>query len=192
MRYIIGGKMVILIGGVGCVGKTLLAQKLLEMYKIPYFSIDHLKMGIYRSDAECGFTPESPDELITEKLWPIIKGIIMTNIENNQNIIIEGVYFPKSISELDKEYLEKIIFFNIGFSEEYIGKNLFEKIMKKRNIIEKRGYNFEETIEKYVLENKIKKELSIKNGIKYFEIEGNYDKEMKYIYKWIEEEIRKL
>jgi hypothetical protein len=65
--------MVILIGGAGCVGKTLMAQKLLEIYQMPYLSIDHLKTGIFRSCPDCGFTPESQDEIIAEKLWPIIK-----------------------------------------------------------------------------------------------------------------------
>ncbi len=68
--------MVILLAGASHVGKTLMAQKLLEIYKIPYLSIDHLKMGLYRSGFDYGFTPESKDKIITEKLWPIIKGII--------------------------------------------------------------------------------------------------------------------
>ena len=72
--------MVILIAGASCVGKTLLSQKLLERYKMPYLSIDHLKMGLYRSGFDYGFTPELKDKVITAKLWPIIKGIIMTNM----------------------------------------------------------------------------------------------------------------
>ena len=181
--------MVILIAGASYTGKTLLAQNLLEIYKIPYLSIDQLKMGIYRSNSSCGFTPESEDEIITEKLWPIIKGIIMTNIENNQNIIIEGCYFPGSIDDLSKEYLDKTIFLYIIFSEQYITKNLSDKIIGNRNIIENRGYDFEGTIEKHILKNKNNKEKCTKNGIKYFEIEKNYEKEIKNIYKWIEEKI---
>jgi putative acetyltransferase len=106
--------MVILIAGASYVGKTLLVQNLLETYKIPYLSIDHLKMGVYGSNSDCGFTPESEDEITTEKLWPIIKGIIMTNIENNQNIIIEGCYFPESIDDLSREYLCKTIFLSLS------------------------------------------------------------------------------
>ena len=188
--------MVILIGGAGCVGKTIMAQKLLEKYKMPYLSIDHIKMGIYRGWFNCGFTPESDDEIITEKIWPIIKGIIMTNIENSQNIIIEGCYFPESIeSELDKEFLLKIIFFNIIFPKEYIMKNLMEKIIKNRNIIENREYDFEyskEGVRKYILENKNNKEKCIKNGIQYFEIKENYKKEIKIIYKWIDDKMNAI
>ena len=41
--------MIILIAGASHTGKTALAQKLLEQYKYPYLSIDHLKMGLIRS-----------------------------------------------------------------------------------------------------------------------------------------------
>jgi len=189
--------MVILIAGASCVGKTLLSQKLLEIYKMPYLSLDHIKMGLYRSGLDYGFTPESKDEIITEKLWPIIKGIIMTNIENDQNIIIEGSYFPENINELDIEYISKTIFLFIIFSEQYIRKFLMEKIIEKRNIIENRGSDIKNIIEylemeKYILENKNNKEKCINNGIKYFEIKEDYEKEVNSIYKWIEEEIKKI
>ena len=189
--------MVVLIAGAGCVGKTLLSQKLLEIYKIPYLSIDHLKMGLYRSDFDFGFTPESNNEIITERLWPIIKGIIMMNIENDQNLIMEGCYFPENIDELDKDYLSKTIFLYIIFSEQYIKKNLIEKIIGNRNIIENRGSDTENIIkyieiEKYILENKNNKEKCKNNGIKYFEIKEDYEKEVKSIYKWIEKEINRI
>jgi len=189
--------MVILIAGASCVGKTLLSQKLLEIYKMPYLSIDHLKMGLYRSGFDCGFTPESKDKVITERLWPIIKGIIMTNIENDQNLIIEGCYFPENINELDNDYLSKTIFLHIIFSEQYIRKNLMNKIIGNRNIIENRGNNLEDIIEymemeRYILENKNNKEKCKKNGTKYFEIKEDYEKEVKSIYKWIEEEINRI
>ena len=189
--------MVILIAGAGCVGKTLLSQKLLEIHKMPYLSMDHLKMGLYRSGFDYGFTPESKDEIITERLWPIIKGIIMTNIENDQNLIIEGCYFPESINELDKEYLSKTIFLYIIFSEQYIKKNLMDKIIGNRNIIENRCSDLENIIEymemeKYILENKSNKDKCKSNGTKYFEIKEDYEKEVKNIYKWIEEEINRI
>ena len=187
--------MVLLIAGASYVGKTLMAQKLLELYKMPYISVDHLKMGLYRSGFDYGFNPESEDKVITEKLWPIIKGIIMTNIENDQDIIIEGCYFPESINELDKEYLYKTIFLYIIFSEQYIRNNLSEKIMGKRNVIENRGCDFEGTnefLEKYIFENKNNKEKCTKNGIKYFEIQEDYEKEIEKVYEWIEEKIREI
>jgi putative acetyltransferase len=183
--------MVIIITGASCVGKTFMAQKLLEKYKIPYLSMDHLKMGIYRSNNDCNFSPESPDEIITEKIWPIIREIIKVNIENKQNIIIEGCYFPDSIEDMDYVYLKRIVFFCIGFSEKYIRKNLSTKIYDNRSIIENREYDFIEDMEKYILKNKERKRKYRKNGIKYFEINEDYEKEIADVYKWIENEIYK-
>lgn len=84
--------MIILIAGDTHTGKTLLAQKLLEKTKFPYLSIDHLKMGLIRS-GQCELSADSDDEL-TEYLWPIVREIIKTCIENDQNYIVEGCYIP--------------------------------------------------------------------------------------------------
>ena len=72
--------MIILITGASHTGKTVLAQKLLEQYKYPYFSIDHLKMGLIRS-GYTKLTPEDDSEL-TGYMWPIIREMIKTAIEN--------------------------------------------------------------------------------------------------------------
>jgi putative acetyltransferase len=185
--------MVILISGATHSGKTFMAQKLLEKYHMPYLSIDHLKMGMCRSGFDFGFTPESKDEIITEKLWPILKGIIMTNVENKQNIIIEGCYFPKSINDFEEKYLSEILFFAIIFSEQYIRKN-DSKIIQNRNIIENRFYDFDFSnnfMEEIILEHKIKKNICIKHKIKYIEIEEDYENEMETMYEWIDEEMKR-
>lgn len=81
--------MVVLITGASHTGKTVLAQKLLEKYKYPYLSIDHLKMGLIRS-GNTALTPLSDDDVLTKYLWRIISEMIKTAIENRQNLIIEG------------------------------------------------------------------------------------------------------
>ena len=101
--------MVILITGASHTGKTVLAQKLLEKYKYPYLSIDHLKMGLIRS-GYTELTPESDDAKLTEYLWPVVKEMIKTAIENGQNLIVEGCYIPFDWEkDFDGEYLENII-----------------------------------------------------------------------------------
>ena len=44
---------------------------MLEKYEYPYFSIDHLKMGLIRS-GQTSLTAED-DKALTEYLWPIVK-----------------------------------------------------------------------------------------------------------------------
>lgn len=115
--------MIILIAGASHTGKTVLAQKMLEKYKYPYLSIDHLKMGLIRSKNTV-LTPEDDDEL-TSYLWPIIREIIKTAVENRQDLIIEGCYVPFDWrSGLTKEYLQSIRFICLAFSEEYIHSHI--------------------------------------------------------------------
>lgn len=184
--------MVILIGGAGCAGKTLMAQKLLEIYKIPYLSIDHLKMGLFRA-GNCGFTPCDDRELLAEKLWPVLKGIIMTNIENSQNIIIEGCYLlPAKIAELEPEYMKHIVSFFMIFSNDYIKKNFSSAIIGNMGVIEARCYDGDWTEEQYISDNMRLKALCAKNGANCFEISKNYETETAEIYKWIESKLKKL
>ena len=74
--------MIIMIGGASHTGKTVLAQRLLEKYHYPYLSIDHLKMGLIRS-GNTNLTPMDDDQL-TGYLWPIVREMIRTAIENEQ------------------------------------------------------------------------------------------------------------
>ena len=85
--------MIILLTGASHAGKTALSQKLLEKYKYPYLSIDHLKMGLIRS-GNTKLTPMSDDADLTAYLWPIVREMIKTAIENKQNLIVEGCYIP--------------------------------------------------------------------------------------------------
>jgi putative acetyltransferase len=184
--------MVILIGGVGYAGKTLMAQKLLEKYGYPYLSIDHLKMGLYRADIGCGFTPEDSSRRIGEILWPVLKGIIMTNVENAQNIIIEGCYLlPDKVNGLEPEYLNGVISFYIGFSQAYIEKYLETKIIRNRNVIEARDYEDSGTVLELVTENHCQRDICEKYNAVYFEINEDYEKETGEIYAWIDREMQK-
>ena len=129
--------MIILITGASHTGKTALAQKLLEKYKYPYLSIDHLKMGLIRS-GNTKLTPLSEDNALTEYLWPIVREMIKTAIENKQNLIVEGCYIPATWQEdFTSDYLDNIKYYCIVMSENYI-RNHFEDIKTYANIIEDR------------------------------------------------------
>lgn len=128
--------MIILITGATHTGKTALAQKLLEKYKIPYLSIDHLKMGLIRSGLT-NLTPED-DEDLTSYLWPVVREIVKTAIENRQNLTVEGAYIPERWrDDFPEEYAREIRLFCLVMTEEYIKKH-FDDIKKYANIIERR------------------------------------------------------
>ena len=117
-------------------GKTLLAQRMLEKYQYPYLSIDHLKMGLIRS-GNTDLTPEDDDEL-TGYLWPIVREIIKTAIENDQNLIVEGAYIPPDWrKDFNEEYLSSISFICLAMTEEYIDKH-YDDIVRHESDIESR------------------------------------------------------
>ena len=128
--------MIILIAGASHTGKTAYAQKLLEKRHYPYLSIDHLKMGLIRS-GQTDLTPMD-DGKLTDYLWPIVREMVKTAIENKQNLIVEGCYIPFDWQkDFDTEYLENIQYVCLVMSREYIEKR-FDDIVKYANVIEQR------------------------------------------------------
>ena len=143
--------MIILITGASHTGKTLLAQNMLEKYKYPYLSIDHLKMGMIRS-GNTVLTPEDDDDLI-EYLWPIVREIIKTAIENRQNLIVEGCYIPFSWrQDFDEQYLPSIRFICLAMSKKYI-ENHFSEIIGHESEIEYRLVYADYSVESLKTEN---------------------------------------
>lgn len=165
--------MIILITGASHTGKTALAQKLLEKYKFPYLSIDHLKMGLIRS-GNTTLTPMDDDKL-TEYLWPIVSEIIKTAIENNQNLIVEGCYIPFDWQkDFESEYLKNIKYYCLVMSDEYI-KNHFDDIKKYANVIENRLDDESCTLESVLADNKEILSLAQKYNVKYILLQDKYE-----------------
>ena len=165
--------MIILITGASHTGKTALAQKLLEKYKYPYLSIDHLKMGLIRS-GNTELTPMDDNEL-TEYLWPIVREMVKTAIENKQNLIVEGCYIPFDWQkDFDSEYLENIKYFCLVMSEKYI-KNHFADIKNYANAIENRVDDEWCTMQSILADNAEVLSLAQKHNVNYILIDNQYE-----------------
>ena len=166
--------MIVLITGASHTGKTALAQKLLEKYKYPYLSIDHLKMGLIRS-GNTKLTPMSDDKDLTAYLWPIVREMIKTAIENKQNLIVEGCYIPFDWqNEFDSEYLESIKYFCLVMSEKYI-RNHFNNIKKYANTIENRLDDEWCTMESVLADNAEVLALAKRHNSNYILIDDQYE-----------------
>ena len=166
--------MIILISGASHTGKTALAQKLLEKYKYPYLSIDHLKMGLIRS-GNTDLTPMSGDEKLTAYLWPIVREMIKTAIENGQNLIVEGCYIPFDWqNDFEKEYLENIKYCCLVMSEGYI-RNHFGDIKKYASTIENRMDDEGCTLESVLADNAEIFEHVKRYNVNYILIENKYE-----------------
>lgn len=165
--------MIILISGASHTGKTLLSQKLLEKYKMPYLSIDHLKMGLIRS-GNTSLTPMD-DDLLTPYLWSIVKEMIKTAVENSQNLIVEGLYIPFDWQkDFDREYLKEIRFYCLVMSEEYIKEN-FHLIKSHASDIENRLDESDIDMQEMIKDNRENYEACKKNGLNCIFIDTEYD-----------------
>lgn len=164
--------MIILISGATHTGKTLLAQKLLEKYRYPYLSQDHLKMGLIRSK-NTELTVYD-DEALTPYLWNITREIIKTAVENKQNLIIEGCYIPFDWqNDFSRDYLKNIKYICLIMTEKYIENN-FDKIKEKANVIESRidGGDFSK---KDLIKDNLKNLNEVKkHSLPYVLIDENY------------------
>ncbi len=166
--------MIILIAGASHTGKTALAQKLLEKYKYPYLSIDHLKMGLIRS-GNTSLTPLSSDADLTEYLWPVVCGIIKTAIENKQNLIVEGCYIPFDWENyFGQAYIDDIKYYCLVMSENYI-MNHFDDIKKYADIVEKRLHPEDCTMESLMRDNAFVLSMCKKYDVEYLLIDEEYD-----------------
>ena len=164
--------MVILVMGATHTGKTKLAQKMLEKYKYPYLSMDHLKMGLIRSgNTDLTVTD---DEKLTDYLWNIVKEMIKTAIENKQNLIVEGCYIPFDWKkDFDQGYLEHIRYYCLVMSENYI-RNHFADIKNYANVVECRLED-DCTLEGLLEDNMQILELVQKYGENYILIDDKYE-----------------
>ena len=165
--------MIIFITGASHTGKTLLAQKLLEKYKYPYLSIDHLKMGLIRSH-HTELTPLSDDSKLTEYLWPIVREMVKTAIENHQNLIVEGCYIPFDWEkDFENDYLKNIKYYCLVMSQNYI-KNHYDDIIKYASVIEKR-LDDDYTMEDALKENALMLTLAKKHNVNYILMDDAYN-----------------
>lgn len=165
--------MVLLIAGASHTGKTLLAQRLMERYGYPYLSIDHLKMGLIRS-GQTQLTPMSDSGELTGYLWPIVREMVKTAIENGQNLIVEGCYIPFDwAKDFEERYLRNIQYRCLIMSEGYIREN-FSRIKNFANAIETRLDDSDCTAEDLLRDNVEALELCRAHGLDYIWIDGAY------------------
>ncbi len=165
--------MILLIAGASHTGKTTFAQRLLEKYKYPYLSIDHLKMGLIRSQSTT-LTPLSDEEALTDYLWPIVREMIKTAIENKQNLIVEGCYIPYDWEKsFEEEYLPYIKYRCLVMSEEYIRKH-YHDIKAHASAVEHRVDDGDCTQESLIRDNAEILEQCRKYGVEYTLIDEAY------------------
>jgi hypothetical protein len=145
----------------------------LEKYQYPYLSIDHLKMGLIRS-GNTELTPRDDDKL-TDYLWPIVREIIKTAVENGQNLILEGCYIPFDWQrDFSPEYLQHIQYRCLIMTRRYI-ENHFTDIVRYANVIEQRLDDTGLRMDALIHDNEENLRLCKQYGCKYILLDNAYE-----------------
>lgn len=174
--------MVVLIGGVSHAGKTLLAQRLLEKYQFPYTSIDHIKMGLIRGYAGCGFTALDSDAAISRALWGMLKGMVDTCLENRQHIILEGCYLPPE--QVRKYSRADVAAVYLAFSEAYI-RARFDRIIGYENVIETRKSPGDLQLEPFIADNAALRKACADAGMPCFVVQDDYEQTLEKAFLYL-------
>ena len=132
--------MVILLGGASLSGKSAAAIKVAKKYGYEVISLDLIKMGLIRSKMT-SLTPLNDDEL-TLFMWPMVREMIKTAVENKRNVVFEGAYIPFGYEkDFDSSYLEDIRCVFLILSERYLQNN-FDAVLSHCFDAEFRGKDF--------------------------------------------------
>ena len=117
----------------------------------------------------------SDDRDLTAYLWPIVREMIKTAIENKQNLIVEGCYIPFDWAEdFETEYLDYIRYYCLVMSENYI-RNHFSDIKGYASVIEQRLDDEWCTLESVLEDNARVLELVKKHHVNYVLIDDRYE-----------------
>ena len=116
----------------------------------------------------------SSDEALTAYLWPILREMIKTAIENRQNLIVEGCYIPfdwqKDFSEA---YLAQIRYVCLVMSQRYI-QDHFADIRRYASTIEQRLDDSDCTLESVLADNRKFLALAQQHRVNYVLIDTDY------------------
>ena len=117
----------------------------------------------------------SNDADLTVLLWPSVREMIKTAIENKQNLIVEGCYIPFDwAKDFNKKYLDSIRYYCLVISKNYI-RNHFDDIKKYANIIENRLDDGWCTLENVLTDNSEVLKLAQKHKVNYILIDDKYE-----------------
>jgi hypothetical protein len=110
--------MLYIVGGAARAGKSAVARRFLAETGVPYFPLDCLMMGFAKGFPEHGVGPEDDELHVAELLWPVVKGIATTFVEEEIDYLIEGAQLhPRHVGELCEALPGDVRACFLGFAE---------------------------------------------------------------------------
>jgi hypothetical protein len=108
--------MLLFICGAARTGKGILARRLLAERRIPYLSLDVLKMGLARGVPEFVFDPDAGGLVVGARLWPLVREMSVSLLAEGVDYAIEGELLPKHVAALQGAYPTQIRSCFLGYT----------------------------------------------------------------------------
>jgi hypothetical protein len=115
------------------------------------------------------------DDKLTDYLWPIVREMAKTAIENGQNLIVEGCYIPGNwYEDFPERYLDHIRCRFLVMTEDYI-RTHFEDIRRHGCAIEQRLDDSGLSMDALIRDNEENLRLCRENGCRCILLKDAYD-----------------
>ncbi len=86
----------------------MLAWRLLAESRLPYLSLDVLKMGLTRGVPAFPIDPDAGAIEVAERLWPLIREMSRSLLFDQVPYVFEGELLPKHVAALRDEYPSQV------------------------------------------------------------------------------------
>jgi putative acetyltransferase len=109
--------MLFFIGGAARTGKGILARRLLAEQRLPYLSLDVLKMGLARGVPEFAIDPDAGALEVAERLWPLVREMSRSLLFDRVHYVFEGELLPGHVAALRDAYPSQVCGCFLGYAE---------------------------------------------------------------------------
>ncbi len=108
--------MLLFLGGAARTGKGLLTRRLLCQHRLPYLSLDVLKMGLTRGMPELAIDPDAGALVVATRLWPLVREMSHNLIGEALPYVIEGELLPQNVAGLREQYGTQVAACFLGYA----------------------------------------------------------------------------
>jgi putative acetyltransferase len=105
------------IGGAARTGKGILVRRLLAEQRLPYLSLDVLKMGLARGVPEFAVDPNAGALEVAERLWPLVREMSRSLLFDRVHYVFEGEVLPKHVAGLRDAHSSQVRGCFLGYAE---------------------------------------------------------------------------
>lgn len=110
--------MLYLLGGASRGGKSRLARRLLAGRGVPSLHLDLLMMGFAKGLPGLGVDPETPAAVRGARMWPVVRAMAVTAIEDGVDCLFEGdLLLPEHAADLRDAHGEEVRAAFLGYAE---------------------------------------------------------------------------